>query len=68
MSVKTVCDLCGKDAIAGEFILPMYDDLIARNHGKVVLKIHAGIKPFKADLCLEHAILIANWVATFNKS
>lgn len=67
MSVKTVCDLCGEDAIEGEFVLPMYDDWAATREGKTILKIRTGIKPFKANLCPEHAIIIANWVAQFNQ-
>ena len=67
MSVKTVCDLCGKDAIEGEFVLPKYDDWVAKRDGRTIFKIRAGVKPFKANLCPEHVVLIANYVDQFNK-
>ena len=60
--------MCGKDAVEGEFVLPMYEDWNLTAQGKVVGKIHLGIKPHNANLCQEHAELIAKWIDAFNKS
>lgn len=41
---KIFCDLCGEDAVSGDFILPKYDYKKLEYRGREVARFPVGVK------------------------
>lgn len=49
--IKHVCDICGKDAVYENFVMPVHKEYAAMSHG-VKLACYTELEKGKMDLCL----------------
>lgn len=63
---KIVCDICGKDALEEEFILPCYNRYYAMNRG-VKVAAFEQFETCKFNLCDNCKIVIADMISVMRK-
>lgn len=67
---KTVCDICGKDAMRNmcnkRYIIPM-ECIYTTNFDEYVIHEYKMIEPVEVDLCQDCAQTIVGVIGTLNK-
>lgn len=64
---KTICDICGEDALDYEFILPKFEEYVAYYRGEPLAFSSISPSISKMNLCNECCSKIAGYIYDMSK-